>query len=85
MPIVRAVVRNGLPDLTVVGAASAGLEIDLLIGAGCVKTVIAPMISGESSQRRSGRRSGILPSAASSRWSSSTSICTTRACAQRPS
>jgi glutaconate CoA-transferase subunit A len=48
MPIVRAIIRNGVKDLTVVGAASAGLEIDLLIGAGCVKTVIAPMISGES-------------------------------------
>ena len=35
-------------NLTVVGAASAGLEVDLLIGAGCVKAVIAPMISGES-------------------------------------
>jgi len=48
MPLVRAIIRNGVKDLTVVGAASAGLETDLLIGAGCVKTVIAPMISGES-------------------------------------
>src|SRR5262249_11914628 len=48
MPIIRALIRNGVKGLTVVGAASAGLEIDLLIGAGCVKTVIAPMISGES-------------------------------------
>jgi glutaconate CoA-transferase subunit A len=48
MLLVRAIIRNGVKDLTVVGAASAGLEIDLLIGAGCVKTVIAPMISGES-------------------------------------
>jgi glutaconate CoA-transferase subunit A len=48
MPIIRAIIRNGVKDLTVVGAASAGLETDLLIGAGCVKTVIAPMISGES-------------------------------------
>jgi glutaconate CoA-transferase, subunit A len=48
MPLVRAIIRNGLKNLTVVGAASAGLETDLLIGAGCVKTVIAPMISGES-------------------------------------
>jgi glutaconate CoA-transferase subunit A len=48
MPLIRAIIRNGIKDLTVVGAASAGLETDLLIGAGCVKTVIAPMISGES-------------------------------------
>jgi glutaconate CoA-transferase, subunit A len=48
MPIIRAIIRNGIKNLTVVGAASAGLETDLLIGAGCVKTVIAPMISGES-------------------------------------
>jgi len=48
MPLVRAIIRNGVKDLTVVGAASAGLETDLLIGAGCVKTVVAPMISGES-------------------------------------
>ena len=48
MPIIRALIRKGVKGLTVVGAASAGLEIDLLIGAGCVKTVIAPMISGES-------------------------------------
>src|SRR3977135_1265630 len=47
MPIIRAIIRNGIKNLTVVGAASAGLETDLLIGAGCVKTVIAPMISGE--------------------------------------
>ena len=48
MPLVRAIIRNGVKNLTLVGAASAGLETDLLIGAGCVRTVIAPMISGES-------------------------------------
>lgn len=48
MPLVRAIIRNRLRNLTIVGAASAGLETDMLIGAGCVKTVIAPMISGES-------------------------------------
>lgn len=48
MPIIRAIIRNGIKNLTIVGAASAGLETDLLIGAGCAKTVIAPMISGES-------------------------------------
>src|SRR5215469_1873628 len=48
MPLVRSIIRNGIKNLTVVGAASAGLETDLLIGAGCAKPVIAPMISGES-------------------------------------
>jgi len=48
MPVVRQIIRNGVKNLIVVGAASAGLETDLLIGAGCANTVIAPMISGES-------------------------------------
>lgn len=48
MAVIRALIRNRVKNLTVVGAASAGLETDLLIGAGCVRTVIAPMISGES-------------------------------------
>lgn len=48
MAVIRIIIRNRLKNLTVIGAASAGLETDLLIGAGCVKTVIAPMISGES-------------------------------------
>ena len=47
MPIVRGLIRRGARDLTVVGAATAGLEIDLLIGAGCVKRVIAPYIGAE--------------------------------------
>jgi glutaconate CoA-transferase, subunit A len=47
MPIIRALVRRKVKDLTVVGAATAGLEIDLLIGAGCVRKVIAPYIGAE--------------------------------------
>jgi glutaconate CoA-transferase, subunit A len=34
-------------NLTVIGAATAGLEIDLLIGAGAVRKVIAPYIGAE--------------------------------------
>ena len=34
MIIVREIIRRGLKDLTIVGAASSGLEIDLLIAAG---------------------------------------------------
>jgi glutaconate CoA-transferase, subunit A len=47
MPIIRALIRRGAKNLTVVGAATAGLELDMLIGAGCVKKVIAPYIGAE--------------------------------------
>lgn len=47
MPIIRALIRRQVKDLTIIGAATAGLEIDLLIGAGCVKKVIAPYIGAE--------------------------------------
>jgi glutaconate CoA-transferase, subunit A len=47
MPIIRALVRRQVKNLTVIGAATAGLEIDLLIGAGCVRKVIAPYIGAE--------------------------------------
>ncbi len=47
MPIIRALIRRQARNLTVIGAATAGLEIDLLIGAGCVKKVIAPYIGAE--------------------------------------
>ncbi len=47
MPIIRALVRRKVKSLTVIGAATAGLEIDLLIGAGCVRKVIAPYIGAE--------------------------------------
>jgi glutaconate CoA-transferase subunit A len=47
MPIIRALIRRKVKNLTVIGAATAGLEIDLLIGAGAVKKVIAPYIGAE--------------------------------------
>lgn len=47
MPIVRELIRRGARDLTVIGSATAGLEIDLLIGAGCVRKVIAPYVGAE--------------------------------------
>ena len=40
-------IRRKVKNLTVIGAATAGLEIDLLIGAGCVRKVIAPYIGAE--------------------------------------
>ncbi|HYJ00009.1 MAG TPA: CoA-transferase [Thermoleophilaceae bacterium] len=47
MPIVRELIRKGARDLTVIGNATAGLEVDLLIGAGCVRKVIAPYVGAE--------------------------------------
>lgn len=47
MMVVRGLIRRGLKDLTVVGAASAGLEVDLLVAAGCARRVVAPYVSGE--------------------------------------
>jgi glutaconate CoA-transferase subunit A len=47
MLVVRGLIKRGVRNLTVVGAASAGLEIDLLIAAGCAKKVVAPYVGGE--------------------------------------
>ena len=47
MHIVRGLIKRGVKNLTVVGAASSGLEVDLLIAAGCVKKVVAPYVGGE--------------------------------------
>ncbi len=47
MLVVRGLIKRGVKNLTVAGAASSGLEIDLLIAAGCVAKVIAPYVGGE--------------------------------------
>src|SRR5262245_19564284 len=47
MLIVRGLIKRGVKHLTVVGAASSGLEIDLLIAAGCARKVVAPYVGGE--------------------------------------
>ena len=44
---VRHMIRRGLRDLTVVGSAVGGLDVDLLIGAGCVRKVICPYVGAE--------------------------------------
>lgn len=44
---VRGIIRRGIRDLTVVGAASSGLELDMLIAAGCVRKVISPYVGAE--------------------------------------
>jgi glutaconate CoA-transferase subunit A len=47
MPIIRQIIRQGTKNLTVIGSATAGLEVDLLIGAGAVRKVIAPYVGAE--------------------------------------
>lgn len=47
MALVRGLIRRRVTGLTVVGAASAGLELDMLIAAGCVDTVISPYVGAE--------------------------------------
>ncbi len=39
MEVTRALIRRGVKDLNVVCVPVAGLQVDLLIGAGCVSTV----------------------------------------------
>ena len=47
MLVVRGLIKRRLKNLTVVGPASSGLEIDLLIAAGVAKKVVAPYVGGE--------------------------------------
>lgn len=47
MMVVRELIRRRFRNLTVVGAASSGLEVDLLIAAGVAKKVVAPYVGAE--------------------------------------
>lgn len=47
MALVRALIRRGVKDLTVV-APTAGLDVDLLIAAGCVRKVCTSYVGAES-------------------------------------
>jgi glutaconate CoA-transferase subunit A len=47
MVAVRHMIRRGLRDLTVIGSPVGGLDVDLLIGAGCVRKVICPYVGAE--------------------------------------
>ncbi len=47
MAIVRQIIRRGVRDLTVIGPASGGLDLDLLIGAGCVRKLVTAYMGGE--------------------------------------
>jgi glutaconate CoA-transferase subunit A len=47
MVAVRHMIRRGLRDLTVIGSPVGGLDVDLLIGAGCVRKLICPYVGAE--------------------------------------
>jgi glutaconate CoA-transferase subunit A len=47
MLIVRGLVRRGVKRLRVIGATIAGLELDLLIGAGVAEEVVTSSVTGE--------------------------------------
>jgi glutaconate CoA-transferase subunit A len=47
MLIVRGLIRRGVRDLRVIGATIAGLELDLLIGAGVASEVVTSSVTGE--------------------------------------
>lgn len=46
MALVRQIIRRGLRDLTIV-APTAGLDVDLLIAAGCARTVVTSYVGAE--------------------------------------
>lgn len=46
MALIREIIRKGVKNLTVV-AGPASIDVDLLIAAGCVKTLIAPYVGVE--------------------------------------
>ena len=47
MAIVRRLIARGVRDLTVIAGPTAGIETDLLIGAGCVRRVVAAGVALE--------------------------------------
>ena len=47
MMVVRELIRRRLKNLTIVGAASSGLEVDLLIAAGVARKIVAPYVGAE--------------------------------------
>lgn len=47
MTLIRELIKRGAKNLTVMGSASSSLEIDILIGAGCVKKVISAYFGAE--------------------------------------
>lgn len=47
MSVIREIIRQGKKDLTILANATAGLEVDLLVGSGGVKKLIASYVGQE--------------------------------------
>jgi len=47
MALIRQIIRNKIKGLTVVGQQLSGLDIDLLIGAGCAEKIITPYVGAD--------------------------------------
>ncbi|MCP4754776.1 MAG: CoA transferase subunit A [Proteobacteria bacterium] len=47
MAIIRGLAKRGLKDLTVIGSLSASLDVDLLIGCGCVRRLVSAYVGAE--------------------------------------
>ncbi len=47
MALVRQIIRKRVKGLTLIGSSVGGLDVDLLIGAGCVTKLLAPYVGGE--------------------------------------
>ena len=47
MPLVRELIRRGRRELTVVGPASSGLDLDLLVAGGCVRKLVSCYFGAE--------------------------------------
>ena len=45
--MVRGIARRGIRDLTVIGSLSASLELDLLVGCGCVRRLVSAYVGAE--------------------------------------
>ncbi len=47
MGMVRGLARRGVQDLTVIGSMSASLDVDLLVGCGCVRRLVSAYVGAE--------------------------------------
>ena len=47
MAVIRGLARRRIKDLTVIGSVSASLEVDLLVGCGCVRRLAAAYVGAE--------------------------------------
>ncbi len=47
LPMIRGLARRGTNELTVIGSLSSSLEVDLLIGCGCVRELAAAYVGAE--------------------------------------